>query len=164
MRLLPRPLLTLFLALLWLLLNNSLALGQVLLGLLLGWGIPLLTAPFLLSVPPVRRPLTLCRFLLRVLYDIVVANLHVARLVLGPTKRLRPAFVEVPMVIEDEFVLTVLTSVVSLAPGTVSAGVTADHRRLLLHGLDIADTEVFIAQLKRRYEAPLLEIFQCSPT
>jgi multicomponent K+:H+ antiporter subunit E len=163
-RWLPHPLLTLLLTLIWLLLVNTFNLGQLLLGALLGWGITLLTRNFLLDVPSVRKPLLLCRFMLRVFYDIVVANLHVAKLVLGPRSRLNPAFVEVPMAIENNFVLAVLASIVSLTPGTVSAGLSADHKTLLLHGLDVPDAQALIDEVKSRYEAPLLEIFECLPT
>lgn len=163
-RWLPHPLLTLLLTLIWLLLVNTFNLGQLLLGALLGWGITLLTRNFLLDVPSVRKPLLLCRFMLRVFCDIVVANLHVAKLVLGPRSRLNPAFVEVPMAIENNFVLAVLASIVSLTPGTVSAGLSADHKTLLLHGLDVTDAQALIDEVKSRYEAPLLEIFECLPT
>lgn len=163
-RWLPHPVLSLLLLLLWLLLVNTVNPGQLLLGAFLGWLIPLVTRHFLLDVPPVRKPLALCLFMAKVFYDIVVANLHVAKLVLGPPHRLRPAFVEVPMAIEHNFVLAVLTSILSLTPGTVSAGLSAGHKTLLLHGLDIPDEEALIAALKERYETPLLEIFECSPT
>lgn len=163
-RWLPHPLLTLLLTLIWLLLVNTFNLGQLLLGALLGWGITLLTRNFLLDVPSVRKPLLLCRFMLRVFCDVVVANLHVAKLVLGPRSRLNPAFVEVPMAIENNFVLAVLASIVSLTPGTVSAGLSADHKTLLLHGLDVPDAQALIDEVKSRYEAPLLEIFECLPT
>lgn len=163
-RLFPHPHLTLLLAVIWLALVNTIALGHVLLGLFLGWAIVWLTRDFLLNVPHLRRPLKLVAFLSKVFYDIVLANLHVARLVLGPQKRLRPAFVEVPMDIEDEFLLSVLACVVSLTPGTVSAGLSNDHKTLLLHGLDVPDADAMIAEIKSRYEAPLLEIFECSPT
>ncbi|MBB3102271.1 Na+/H+ antiporter subunit E [Azomonas macrocytogenes] len=164
MKILPHPLLTIFLTLLWLLLNNTVAFGQLLLGLFLGWVIPLLAGRFLLKVPPVCKPFKLCLFLLLILYDIVVANLHVARLVLGSPRKLRPAFVEVPMDIEDEFILTILTSIASLTPGTVSAGLSTDHRTLLLHVLDTDKPQDVAEELKTRYEAPLLEIFRCSST
>ncbi|GGJ88998.1 Na+/H+ antiporter subunit E [Pseudomonas matsuisoli] len=163
-RWLPHPLLTLFLTVVWVLLTNSLSVGSWLMGAFLGWGIPLLCQDFLLKTPRLRRPALLLRYMLVVLYDIVAANLNVARLVLGPPKNLRPAFVEVPMEIEDEFVLTLLACVVSLTPGTVSSGLSADHKTLLLHGLDVDDSEQMIAQVKNRYEAPLMEIFECSRT
>ncbi|WP_027590886.1 Na+/H+ antiporter subunit E [Pseudomonas sp. RL] len=161
---LPHPGLTLLLTGMWLLLANQLSLGQLLLGLFLGWAIPLLLRRYLIFVPRVRQPLALCLFLLKVLWDIVVANLHVARLVLGPKSRLNPAFVEVPMELKDEFLLATLASIISLTPGTVSAGLTPDHKTLLLHALDVPDIDELVVEIKKRYEAPLLEIFECSPT
>lgn len=163
-RWLPNPALTVLLTLLWLLLNNTLNLGHLLLGLFLGWSIPLLVRGFLVEVPAVRKPLQLCTFMLKVFCDIVRANLTVAKLVLGPTRNLRPAFVEVPMLIEDDFVLAVLTSIISLTPGTVSSGLSPDHKTLLLHALDAPDVDALVQEIKTRYEAPLLEIFQCSRT
>ncbi len=160
-RLLPNPALTLLLTALWLLLNNTLGLGHILLGLFLGWAIPLLISGFLIEVPPVRKPLKLCLFMLKVFYDIVIANMHVAKLVLGPRENLQPAFIEVPMAIENEFVLAMLTSIISLTPGTVSAGLSEDHKVLILHALDAPDIEALVADVKSSYEAPLLEIFEC---
>ena len=161
---LPHPGLTLLLTGMWLLLANQLSLGQLLLGLFLGWAIPLLLRRYLIFVPRVRKPLRLCLFLLKVFWDIVVANLHVARLVLGPKSRLNPAFVEVPMALKDEFLLATLASIISLTPGTVSAGLTPDHKTLLLHALDVPDIDALVVEIKKRYEAPLLEVFECSPT
>ncbi|MBE7373649.1 Na+/H+ antiporter subunit E [Pseudomonas lopnurensis] len=163
-RWLPHPALTLLLTLIWLLLNNTLSFAHLVLGLFLGWAIPLLVRGFLIEVPRVRKPLKLCLFMLKVFYDIVVANVHVAKLVLGPKSRLQPAFIVVPMEIENEFVLATLTSIVSLTPGTVSAGLSADHKLLILHALDAPDADEVAAGVKRNYEAPLLEIFECSRT
>jgi len=164
LRWLPHPALTLLLAVVWLMLVNTLSFGQLVLGAFLGWAIPLLCRDFLVRVPQVRQPFRLVLFVLKVFVDILVANLSVAKLVLGPKERLNPAFVEVPVAIEDEFVLAVLTSIISLTPGTVSADLSADRRTLLLHALDAPDAEALVAEVKSRYEAPLLEIFQCSPT
>lgn len=163
-RLFPHPMLSVLLTVMWLLMVNAPSVGHLVLGAFLGWGIALLCSGFMLDVPRVRRPGLLCRYLLMVLWDILVANLHVARLVLGSTEKLRPAFVEVPMEIENEFVLSVLACILSLTPGTVSSGLSSDHKTLLLHGLDVADQDALVAQVKSRYEAPLMEIFACSAT
>lgn len=163
-RLFPHPVLTLLLVALWLLMNNTLSIGHLVLGFILGWSIPLICRNFLIDVPRVRKPIKLVFFIIQVFYDIVLANLHIARLVLGPKSKLNPAFVEVPVDIEDEFLLSALASIVSLTPGTVSAGLSHNHKTLLLHGLDIPDEQALIAQVKSRYEAPLMEIFACSHT
>ncbi|MDD1507249.1 Na+/H+ antiporter subunit E [Pseudomonas sp. CNPSo 3701] len=161
-RWLPHPTFTLMLTVIWLFLVNTPTVGHLLLGAFLSWGIMLLCRDFMFDVPRLRRPLKLCGYILMVLWDILVANIHVARLVLGSTRKLKPAFVEVPMRIENEFLLAVLACILSLTPGTVSSGLSADHKTLLLHVLDVSHGEDVVAQIKSRYEAPLLEIFECS--
>jgi len=163
-RWLPHPALSLFLTILWVLLVNDLGLGQWLLGAVLGWLIPLICRPFLPQVPQVRKPLALFGFALRVLGDIITANLQVARLVVGPRSHLHPAFVEIPLEVQDEFLITALASIISLTPGTVSAALSEDRRTLLVHGLDVPDPQALVREVKTRYEAPLLEIFACSTT
>lgn len=161
---LPHPLLSLCLLLVWLLLVNDFSLGQWLLGALLGWLIPLVSQAFWITAPRIHQPLKLLPFFLRVLGDIVIANLQMAKLILGPSAKLRPAFVEIPVLLEDELALTILASVISLTPGTVSADLSDDRRTLLVHSLDVADEAALVQEIKTRYEAPLLEVFACSPT
>lgn len=160
-RLWPSPMLSLVIWLLWLFLANDFSPGQMLLGLLFAWLIPHITEPFWLQRPRIRRPWRLVRFVLLVHRDIVVANLAVAKLVLGSTRRLRPAFVAIPLDTRDEFVITVLASVVCLTPGTVSADISQDRSTLLVHVLDVDDEAALIATIKGRYEAALREIFGC---
>ena len=45
-RLLPHPLLSALLVVIWLLLVNQISFGHLLLGLILGWAVPLYTARF----------------------------------------------------------------------------------------------------------------------
>ena len=159
-RLLPYPSLTLVLWLTWLLLNGF-SVGHALLGLILAVVLPLGTRPFWPQVPLVRDRMGLLRFVLRVAKDILLANLAVALKVLGPVKDLQPGFVEVPLDLRDSFAITVLTSTVSLTPGTVSADVSEDRTRLLVHALHVEDPEALVAEIKQRYERPLKEIFEC---
>lgn len=162
--LLPHPLLSLCLMCVWLMLANDLSLGNWVLGSILGWLIPLLTQVFWITPPRIYRPFKLCWFFLRIIGDIISANLQVAKLILGPQSHLRPGFVEIPMELEDELALTMLASIISLTPGTVSADLSDDRKMLLVHALDVDDEAQLIAEIKSRYEAPLLEVFTCSTT
>ncbi|ANG61131.1 Na+/H+ antiporter subunit E [Marinobacterium aestuarii] len=158
---LPLPHTSLLLLLVWLLLNQTVAPGHLLLGSALAVMIPLLTMHLRNPQPTIRHPFKALMFLFRVLRDILVANMEVARLTLRPQLRLRPAFVVVPLDITRDFPITVLASAISLTPGTVSADVSADRSRLLLHVLDLEDEAQLIATIKHRYETPLREIFEC---
>lgn len=158
---LPHPILTPALAVVWLLLNNSFAPGQAVLGLLFGWTIPTFTLAYWPERVRIRRPLVLLRFCAVVLADILVANLRVAWLILGGPHRLRPAFVTVPLDVKNDLAISLLANTICLTPGTVSARLSADRSVLLVHALDAADPREVVATIKARYEAPLLEVFEC---
>ncbi|WP_353981203.1 Na+/H+ antiporter subunit E [Salinicola endophyticus] len=159
-RWLPMPVLSLLLLLVWLLLQQSVALGQWLLGGVLAVAIPLLCRPFWERQPRIKRPLKLLHYLGRVLKDIVVANLEVSKLILDPRGRMRPAFVEYPLTLTENFPITILASTITMTPGTVSAHLRLDNRTLLIHALDVADIDGLIAEIHQRYERPLMEIFE----
>ncbi|MBK6637361.1 MAG: Na+/H+ antiporter subunit E [Rhodocyclaceae bacterium] len=158
---LPHPLLTPVLVLIWLLLNNSFAPGQILLGLLLGWAIPRFTLGFWPQRVRIRRPGRLLHFTGIFLYDVIIANLAVARLILVGPDRLHPAFVVVPLDLTDELAISLLANAICLTPGTVSAELSADRHQLLVHALDCSDPQELVATIKARFEAPLKEIFEC---
>ena len=159
-RALPHPLLTPLLAGVWLLLNNSLSPGHVLLGLLLGWLIPLFTLRFWPDTVRIGRPGVLARFLGVVAWDIFVANLAVARRILAGPRGLRPALVAVPLDLESDLAISLLANTVCLTPGTVSAQLSPDRRVLWVHALDAPDPDPVRDEIKRRYEAPLKAVFE----
>ncbi len=160
-RLLPQPLVTLAIVVMWMTLATSPSLGNLLLGLAVGLVIPLVTQSFWPDRPRTFRPLLAAKLFFRVMADIVMANLEVARLVVGPLERIRPSFIEIPLDVDHPFVATVLGSIISLTPGTVSIEIDPAKRVLLVHALDVGDEAELIATAKARYEAPLKEIFGC---
>ena len=160
-RLFPMPVHSLLLFIVWLLLNNTVAPGHLLLAIFLAITIPLLTSGMQDSQPGVRKPFVMIRYVLRVIGDIVVANFEVAILVIGRSKKLSPAFVAIPIEIEHELPITILASTVSLTPGTVSAEISEDKKWLYVHVLHLSNKGELIALIKQRYEQPLREIFEC---
>lgn len=156
---LPHPIITPALTLVWLLLNNSFAPGHIVLGLLLGWAIPRLTIDFWPDTVRIHKPAALLRLFGVFMWDILVANLNVARLVLAGPKHIRPAFVAVPLDMDHAFAISLLANIISLTPGTVSAQLSEDRRSLWVHALDTDNPDALIAEIKTRYEAPLKEAF-----
>ncbi len=160
-RLLPMPIHSLLLFAVWLLLNNTVAPGHIVLATFLAIVIPLITSGMQDSQPSFHKPLVTLRYVVMVIGDIIVANFEVAALVIGPNKKLNPAFIAVPIEIEHELPITILASTVSLTPGTVSAEISEDKQWLYVHVLHITDKDELIALIKQRYERPLREIFKC---
>lgn len=158
--LLPHPLLSVVLLIVWLLLFNAVSLGLILLGLVFAVLIPLFTNAFWPERPRIARPGVALMLAMRLLRDIVLANFTVARQILSPIRNIHPDFVEFPLELENEFAITILASLISLTPGTVSSDLSEDRRTLIVHALDVHDKAALIAEIKARYEYPLREIFE----
>ena len=160
-RLLPSPVHSLLLFVVWLLLNNTVAPGHLVLATFFAIFIPLITSGMQDPQPSIRKPFIALRYVFRVIGDIVVANFEVALLVIGSSKKLSPAFVAIPIDIQHELPITILASTVSLTPGTVSAEISEDKQWLYVHVLSLTNKDELINLIKQRYEQPLMEIFEC---
>lgn len=159
-RLLPHPVLTLTLAILWLLLVNQLTAGHVVLGLLLGWLIPFVTLNFWPEHVHIRHMAVLIRYLGVFVYDIVRGSFHVAWLILKGPSRLQPAFVVIPLELKSDLGISLLANTISLTPGTVSSLVSADKLTLIVHTISTDDPDALVTEIKQRYEVPLKKIFE----
>ncbi|MFO7604558.1 MAG: Na+/H+ antiporter subunit E [Gammaproteobacteria bacterium] len=159
-RLLPHPLLSLILSMVWVLLANSFSFGNLVLGLLLGWTIPLFSANFWPERVSIRHPLTLVRFIATVFMDIILANFIVAGLILRGPKPLKSTFMRLPLDLQSDLAISLLSNTICLTPGTVSAELSADRRYLLVHALHTDDADALLRTIKQRYEAPLKEVFE----
>jgi multicomponent K+:H+ antiporter subunit E len=159
-RLLPAPLLSATLLIVWLLLNQSVSLGHIALGTALAIAVPWFTERLRPDAPRLARPGTALRLLLLVLWDIVKSNIEVARRILGSESAIKPRFVWVPLSISDQSGIVTLAGIITMTPGTLSVDVTEDRRHLLIHAFNVDDEAALVAEIKARYEAPLMEIFQ----
>ena len=161
-RFIPMPLHSTSLVIVWLMLNSTTSLGHILLGSVLAIIIPLLCGPLRLPQPKVKRPLKLISYALIVLKDIVVANIEVALLVIGPMDKINPGFVAVPLELTGTLPVTLLASTVTMTPGTVSADISKDEKWLYVHVLNMPEQEQEVIDfIKQRYEARVKEIFGC---
>lgn len=161
-RLLPMPMHSLLLFIVWLMLNTTVSLGHILLGSVLAIFIPILCEPLRVPQPKIKRPLKAIVYVLVVFKDILVANIEVAFLVVGPMRKIKPGFVAVPIDLPDILPITVLASTVTMTPGTVSAELSKDKKWLYVHVLNMPEYEQEVIDLiKQRYESRVKEIFGC---
>jgi multicomponent K+:H+ antiporter subunit E len=161
-RWLPFPMLALALALMWLVLNQTIGTGHLLLGAALG-----LYGSYVLSglQPPMRRmrrrTAAVAMLLWLVLLDIVRSNLAVARIVVHPGARSRTAgFLSMPLEVRHPGALAVLACIITATPGTSWARYDAERNVLTIHVLDLVDEDAWVALFKQRYERRLMEIFE----
>jgi multicomponent K+:H+ antiporter subunit E len=144
----------------WMLLANAFSFGALFLALVFGVIVPLLTSRFWPDRPIVRFGFDMIGYLGIVLFDILVANVQVAWVIL--TRRnpdLRSQWLVIPLELRSPEAITALAGTISLTPGTVSSDISSCGRALLVHCLDVANPKAEVARIKQRYEARLLRVF-----
>jgi multicomponent K+:H+ antiporter subunit E len=159
-RLVPFPLMTVCILVLWLCLSQTLSFGHFMLG---GMGAIVGGLVFGLLEPPltrVRRPLVIVRLLSQVLADIVRSNIAVGRIILGLAARERVSgFVNIPLDLRHPYGLAALACIITSTPGTLWVSFDPASKILMIHVLDLVDESEWVLTIKGRYERLLLEIF-----
>lgn len=158
-RILAHPLLWLALFAMWLLLARTLAPGQILLAGIVAsigsWAASAVETPRV----RLRRPGLIATLVGRVVADIVQSNIAVLRLALG-RREPRSKFVTIPLELRDPNGLAVLACIITATPGSAWINYNARTDTVLVHVLDTEDAATWAADVKRTYEALLLEIFR----
>jgi multicomponent K+:H+ antiporter subunit E len=158
--LLPHPVLTLILALVWMLLQNDVSAGMAVFGVILGIIIPWGTSVYWPDTPKGFRLAKMISYSLVVMWDIVIANIEVAWIVLTvPNAKLKPAWIVIPLELREPEAITVLAGTITLTPGTVSADLSDQGHSLLVHVLHTEDPDAVRDDIINRYQRRLKEIF-----
>ena len=160
-RLLPHPVLSIVVALVWMLLVNRFAWGSVVFAVIIGLLIPVMTAPYWPDPARIRSPGKILAYLAIVIWDIIKANFAVAKIILfTPNRALQPCWLVVPLDLTSPAAIAVLAGTITLTPGTVSCDMSDDGRAMLVHCLHAPDPAGVLDEIKTRYEARLKEIFR----
>ena len=152
-------LLNLLLALLWTVVRGDFAPADLLIGFAVGF-----LALHLLGVGGGRRytarvPRALA-FAAYFLWELVVANLEVAWEVLTPGVRRRPGVVAVPLQVRTDAEITLLATVITLTPGTLSLDLSDDAGTLYVHALFADDPEGLRRRIREGFERRVLELLR----
>lgn len=159
MRALSRPLVWVGLLVMWLLLNGSMAPGQIILGMIVA---TLACWAALPVVPPksqVRNAGLIAVMLVTVIKDVIKSNIEVLTLVLSG-RTARSAFVDIPLELTDENGLAILACIVTATPGSAWIEHNSARNVVTIHVLDTPDVDAWAADFKRTYEQRLVEILQ----
>ncbi|MEX5728685.1 multicomponent Na+:H+ antiporter subunit E [Rhodovulum iodosum] len=140
------------LALAWVFLTGSVTLGGLLSGFVIGYGALWLIQPLTGSSQYFRRVIAWIKLVVLFLYELALSSLEVARDILTPGQTARPAIIEVPLDVQTDAGILLVTNLISLTPGTLSLDVSDDRKTLLVHAMFADDPEALRATLKSGME------------
>ncbi len=150
----------LLLAVIWVGLTNSLSFLGLVSGYLIGFAALWLTRPLYgASTAYFVRSVNLVQLALFFVYDLCVSSIRVAWDVLTPQTRSNPAILEVPLDVESDLEILLVTNLISLTPGTLSLDVSPDRKVLYVHAMFADDPDAVIADLKNGMERMVRRVF-----
>ena len=137
------------LILLWMLLWGQFTLLAFLTGALLA-----AVVSIVFYLPAVRLsgrvdPVRAVWFIVRLLFDMVVASFQVAGAAFGPRRMQRSAVIQVPLRTRSDIVMVFTSEAISLVPGSILLNADRDDATLQLHILNVQD-DAAIAAVKER--------------
>jgi multicomponent Na+:H+ antiporter subunit E len=147
----------LLLALAWVGLNGRFALDSLVVGAVLGRFVLLVLArggvlPHA-EVGRLERALSLLGYLL---WQIVRANIRLARDVLSVSHRIRPAIIELPLTVTTDGEILLLAAMINITPGSVALDVSKDRKSMYVHIMDIVTVEDAKHDIKEGFERRIL--------
>ena len=147
--------------LIWLLFNQSVSPGNIVLALILALLLPVMFRGLRPRYVRVRNVGAILRLSWAVMVDTTASNVAVLRFLAWPSsRRAESGFVKIPLDLRDPNGLAVLAMIVCLTPGTSWAELSLDRSVLMLHVLEVKDAQEVIDHVKASYERPLMEIFE----
>lgn len=160
-RVLPHPLMSLAIFVMWLLLNQSVSPAALTFAAILALGGGWMMTTLEQTGPRIRRPWTIIKLAGIIFIDIVHSNIAVAKIILRPSSRRgAPGFMAVPLDIRNPYGLATLAIVITSTPGTIWTNFSYSSGMLLIHVLDLQEEQLWIDTIKNRYERRLMEIFE----
>ena len=71
---------------------------------------------------------------------------------------MQPMFFAMPTELEKDWEITLLSSLITLTPGTVVVHVSDDQRTLYIHAIDVDDVDEAIDSIKNTFEKAIMEV------
>ncbi|MCC2600091.1 Na+/H+ antiporter subunit E [Sphingobacterium sp. FBM7-1] len=153
-------LMNLLLSAIWVALTGSLYYTNFLFGFLLGFFILWIMNRTEADQRYFYRVPKIIGFAFYFLYEIVKANIQVAFDVITPKYFFKPGIVKYPMRARTDFEINLLSTMISLTPGTLIVDISDDKKTIYIHVMYLTDPETFVRQTQTGLERRLLAILR----
>lgn len=151
-------LLNIGLAIIWMLLRNEFSPIEFFIGYVVGIALLYVLRRFLHFDFYFRRVIAIVKLILLFLWELILANIDVAKIVLSPKLNVEPGIIAVPTVLKTEWEVTLLASLISLTPGTLSMYFSEDGKTIYVHSIHVPDKDAMIEQIHNTFERAIMEV------
>lgn len=151
-------LLNVFLAVIWMFLQNEFNGSSFIIGYVLGLIILFGFRHFFRDRFYLYRVWAVIRLGLIFARELVLSNVSVLKTVLSPKLDMKPGIFAYETVLTKDWEITTLSNLITLTPGTLVVEVSEDNRILYIHAMDIADKDEAVDSIKNTFEKAIMEV------
>lgn len=153
--------LNIVLAIIWAALTANFSLQGLLIGFVLGSGALFLSRPLFPGCNTYfRRSWLWNKLIFLFLYELVVSSIQVVWDVMTPAQKAKPGIISIPLDVQGEMGILLVTNLISLTPGTLSLDLTEDCKTLYIHAMFADDPDAIRAQIKNGMERWVIEALE----
>lgn len=151
-------LINIVLAFLWVFMNGDFTVGTFITGYIIGLVAVYILRNFLPGRFYIKRLYWMLRLIFIFIIELIKANIDVVRIVMAPKIDIHPGFYAYPNDLEEEWEVALLSTLITLTPGTVVVAISEDYSIIYIHGLDMDDADAEIANIKTAFEDVIKEV------
>lgn len=151
-------LLNFFIALVWMFLSSSMTVTTFGIGYLIGFILLLMMRRFFTERLYIGRLWAAIKLTLMFIRELILSNLSVLFLVIRPKLVLQPRIFALSTDLNKDWEITLLSSLITLTPGTIVVYVSDDQNTLYIHAIDAGDVEEAIHSIKNSFEKAIREV------
>lgn len=145
-------------AIMWAVLWNSYTGVDFLLGYIVGIFILFVLRRFLRFDFYMRRVFAAFKLIALFIKELIMSNIDVVKVLLSPKLNIEPGIIEVPTQLKSDWELTLLASLISLTPGTLSMDFSEDKKSIFVHSIHVPDKEEMIREIHETFEKAIMEV------
>ncbi len=150
----------LVLALVWMAMTGHFDAANLVLGFAFGYLVLFLLQRVMGRSSYFGKSLILVRFSAFYALEVVRSNIRVAADVVTPVSRSKPAIVAVPLDARTDAEITLLSSLITMTPGSLAVDVADDRSVIYVHSMFVDDPDAFAHDIKHDFERRVLELMR----
>jgi multicomponent Na+:H+ antiporter subunit E len=151
-------LLNFFIALVWMFMSTSFTASTFIIGFLIGLLLIIMTRRFFPDRLYIWRLWAALKLALLFFKELTLSNISVLQVVLQPKMDIQPMIFALPTDLEHDWEITLLSSLITLTPGTIVLNVSDDQKTLYIHAIDVDDVDDAIDSIKNSFEKAIKEV------
>ncbi|GAA0295399.1 multicomponent Na+:H+ antiporter subunit E [Gracilibacillus halotolerans] len=150
--------LNLIIAFMWMFLTESYQFPSFLTGFIIGAFLLFLLRRFIPSRFYLYRVWKFVSLILLFIKELIKSNVSIVKLVYQPKRTYNPGIFALPIDLKTNWEIAILTSLISLTPGTLSVAISDDNSLVYIHAMDLQDDKKEIESIKDSFEKAIMEV------